>query len=275
LVKTILKRDVLLVDNSGPNESGLSINMVLWGNSAERFTFTEDDVIVIRNARVTNFNGKSVAASANTQFYVDESLQETKILREWVRKKHPINFIQVNHYPIMSVAEARELLEKDVNRIVYFQTIGTVVNLKHDQLAPLYYNACCNPECLKKVVYEAKTNMWICEKCNQSHAKPNIRYILSIIIADYSGSLWANIFNEVSETIVGRSAASIQALKSENEAAISIIFQSAISKSFVMKMKLYNSFFQDDYQMRTNILHLEDIDFVKESSWLLEQISEY
>jgi len=275
-VKNVLKRDVILMDNSGPNDSGLSISLVLWGNSAEKFVFNAGDVIVIRNARATTFNGRSLSASANTQFMIDDSLELTKQIKQWLRIEHPVATVQgPNYYPSMSIAEARECLLKDENKSVFFRTVGTVFSIKHDSAAPLYYNACVNSDCLKKVVYDQVTNLWTCDKCNQSHAKPNVRYILSVIVADFSGSLWTNLFNEVGEVILSRSAASMQALKMENDSAANIIFQSAASKSYVFKIKLFNKYYQDEFQQRSNVVHVETLDYVEESTHLLEQIQEY
>jgi replication factor A1 len=274
VIKNIPKRDIMCIDNSGPDDTGLMMSLVLWGNTAEKFLFQVGDIIVIRNIRATNFNGKSLTACGNTQFSQDDTLTATNRLREWMRVEHPVQSIQgLTLYPTMTIEKARELLAADQNRNVYFQTEGTIMSIKHDLTAPICYNACCNLDCLKKVVHDPVSNMWICEKCNQSHNNPNIRYILSLIIADKSGSLWANVFNEVGEQILGRPASAIQSLKAENnEPDINTIFEGSVWKSWIMKLKLFNSFYQDEYFTRTNIIHLEPVDYLEESKKLLVQL---
>jgi len=275
VIKNIPKRDIICIDNSGPDDTGLMLSMVLWGNTAEKFLFQPGDIIVIRNIRATNFNGKSLTACGNTQFTVEGMLTGSKRLKDWMRVEHPIHAaIQGQSlYPTLSIEKAKEYLLADPKGCVYFQTYATFINLKHDLSAPLYYNACCNLDCLKKVVHDPVSDMWICEKCNQSHSFSNIRYILAGIVADHSGSLWANIFNEVGEKILGKPALAIQSLKADNnEGEISTIFQGCMWKSWMMKLKLFHSVYQEEYIMRTNIIHVEDVDFAEVSKKVYNQI---
>lgn len=49
-------------------------------------------------------------------------------------------------------------------------------------------------------------NMYRCEKCQQSFPTCDYRYVMSISVADDSGQVWVNAFNESAQVILGKSA---------------------------------------------------------------------
>eukprot|EP00168_Porphyra_purpurea_P021593 TRINITY_DN9698_c0_g1_i1.p2 TRINITY_DN9698_c0_g1~~TRINITY_DN9698_c0_g1_i1.p2 ORF type:complete len:230 (-),score=58.35 TRINITY_DN9698_c0_g1_i1:140-829(-) len=103
---------------------------------------------------------------------------------------------------------------------VRFMTKGTVVYIP-SQNDP-WYEACPGPDpkdpnrlCNKKI-YESGGN-YVCDKCEGSFEKPNIRYICSFKVADYSGGQWMTGFNEVAEKLIGVDAETMKNWKDSGD----------------------------------------------------------
>jgi replication factor A1 len=86
--------------------------------------------------------------------------------------------------PAMSLEEGKAEAQR-TGSAVYFRIRGTVVMMKHDENQSLYYLACPAEGCGKKVTQSG--DGWLCERCNQTYPVMNPRYILSLVISDYSG----------------------------------------------------------------------------------------
>jgi len=72
---------------------------------------------------------------------------------------------------------------------------------------------------------------------------PEYRYILSVSVADHSGSTWTTMFNETAESTVGSKAGDLQALfneKPEDEATAELDqkFKEAAYKTYIMRFKV-------------------------------------
>lgn len=63
--------------------SGSKIDLTLWGNEAEVFTATENPVLMVRKARVIEFNGPCLTSSTSTTLQLNPECQEAAILRVW------------------------------------------------------------------------------------------------------------------------------------------------------------------------------------------------
>lgn len=79
--------------------------------------------------------------------------------------------------------------------------------------------------CQKKVV-EIGPNIYSCEKCQRRYDHCLHRYILSLTLSDASGQYWVNAFNEVSELIIGKSAAELNEIKEMVTLNISLVLPS-------------------------------------------------
>jgi len=62
----------------------------------------------------------------------------------------------------------------------------------------MWYLSC--PNCKKKVVDEVNS---ICQHCNTDYQNGKYRYILSAEFADTTTSIWATMYDEIAEKILG------------------------------------------------------------------------
>ena len=61
------------------------------------------------------------------------------------------------------------------------------------------YFACPSATCRGKKVQSADGGQFYCEKCGQTSAEPQLRYLLSLLIQDDSGSIWISCFDREAE----------------------------------------------------------------------------
>ncbi len=59
--KELTKRDVVLVDNSNTE-----VGLTLWGSKAETFDASDNPVVCIKNAKVSDFNGVSLSTLSSS-----------------------------------------------------------------------------------------------------------------------------------------------------------------------------------------------------------------
>ena len=90
----------------------------------------------------------------------------------------------------------------------YFSMRGTIAMFKTDNA---YYPACMGEGCNKKVVENGEG--WYCEKCGRAYERPEYRYILAMAVADVTGQIWVQAFNEVAVELLGTSADDAAAAK--------------------------------------------------------------
>ena len=62
----MIKRDVTIVD-----ESEAEIKLTLWGADASSFSALPASVLFIRNAKISDYNGKSLNASIGSSVQID------------------------------------------------------------------------------------------------------------------------------------------------------------------------------------------------------------
>ena len=94
------------------------------------------------------------------------------------------------------------LTDDDKGRL--YDTIGTVTSILVDKT--FYYPAC--RDCKKKVSDN------FCVKCG-TNTTPILSYRFCVCICDGSGSLWAHVFGEQGDVLLGMSPDEIKAVASE------------------------------------------------------------
>lgn len=87
------KRSLQIAD-----ESGLQIQVTLWGNNATKLEFTEGKVFAIKGAKVSDYQGKSLNAGDDTQIFLNPENKRTEELTRWyMTKPEALNSITQNN----------------------------------------------------------------------------------------------------------------------------------------------------------------------------------
>lgn len=80
--KEINKRDLQLVD-----QSGVAVNLTLWGEDAVKFEGDGCPVIVVKGARLSDFGGRSLSVGGSSLMMVNPDLKESHTLRGWYERE--------------------------------------------------------------------------------------------------------------------------------------------------------------------------------------------
>jgi replication factor A1 len=172
----------------------------------------------------------------------------------------------------------------------YFWLRAMVVYIKQENLS---YPACPTEKCNKKLILEGE-DQWRCEKCDMVHSAPEYRcvpvltlasvaaadralhrYILTMNVADASGSLWLNGFNDIGPVVVGRSAGEMEDLKANDQAGFSGQFQKANCRTWNFSIQAKSETFNDVTRVRYNVRRITPIDYVKVGNDLANEIAKY
>jgi replication factor A1 len=71
------RRNIIIAD-----ESELSIQISLWGSNAHNSSYVTGQVLALRGARVSDYNGKSLnSGDEHSQIYIDPDHKRTHALR--------------------------------------------------------------------------------------------------------------------------------------------------------------------------------------------------
>ena len=73
---------------------------------------------------------------------------------------------------------------------------------------------------------------------------PSTSYLMSVNISDHTGQTWVQTFNEQAETLLEKSADEMVAIKDSDHKEFEAVFQRALFKSFMVKLRVKADTFQ-------------------------------
>ena len=82
-------------------------------------------------------------------------------------------------------------------------------------------------------------------------------------VADATGSLWLNGFNDIGPVIVGKPAGDMERFKADDAAAFSAQFQKANCRTWQYAIQAKSETFNDVTRVRYNVRRVAPIDYVK------------
>ncbi|KAJ8312756.1 hypothetical protein KUTeg_010129 [Tegillarca granosa] len=198
--KEITKRDLQLVD-----QSGMVVNLTLWGNDAQQFDGSSCPVVAVKGARLSDYGGRSLSVLASSQLIVNPDIRESHLLRGWYdRDGQSMDFQSFKGDSMAGGGSATNWKHfsqvKNENlgggdKADYFTSKGTVIFLRKENCM---YQACPTESCNKKVIDQGN-GMFRCEKCNKEFPNFKYRMILSANLADFSDNQWVTCFQESAE----------------------------------------------------------------------------
>jgi len=257
----------------------------LWGEVAQNWSTKAVKVVAIKNIRVTNYNGKSLGVTDSTAWIVSPDIQQTQALTSWYNDLTPEQFSQITSitkqfspggggtYVEKSLAEGREL-GKESEKGFNFQMQGIITTIKHDDASPLYYTACpSDGPCKRKVTFNEEHKLWHCPACDKHFTTMIPRYVLFLKVSDHSGSHWMSAFDDVGKMLLGVPASVIYQCREENdEIQLQNIFAAASYKTYNMKIRAHEEFYQEEAKLKMAINNIEELNFVEESIKILNQL---
>ncbi|KAK9144163.1 hypothetical protein Sjap_004066 [Stephania japonica] len=266
-----LKRALQLKDMSGR-----SVEITLWGNACnaegQQLQNMCDSgifpVLAVKAGRINDFNGKSVGTLSTSQLFIDPDFLEARKLKEW---------FELEGKNVLSVSLSRETMgtgrtevRKTVSQIKderlgtsekpdWISIKGTISFLKSDNFC---YTACPlmvgDRPCNKKVTNNGD-GQWRCDRCDQSVAECDYRYILQFQIQDHTGITWVTAFQESGVEILGLSAKDLYYLKFEeqDDEKFADIIRKALFTPFIFKLKVKEETFSDEQRVKSTVVKAE------------------
>lgn len=282
--KELIKREVTLVDHSS-----FSIRLTLWGKQAENFNYSDGCVVAFKGLKVGDYGGRNLSFTFSSMMSTpNPDLSEAYALRGWYDALSSSTSFQTHSSSgggggaggsidfkrdeIRSLHDVRES-QVGTNNQEFFATRATIMHIRSENIA---YPGCRSDGCSKKVI-DTGNGGWRCEKCDKTFESPEYRYIFSMAVADWSGQLWLQGFNEVGLAVFGCPADEAIAAKERDESAYNAIMHKAATETYNFTCKAKMETFNDQTRIRYTIVRIAPLnhhdeacamrDLLKESAW--------
>ncbi|XP_071946276.1 replication protein A 70 kDa DNA-binding subunit-like [Antedon mediterranea] len=270
----VAKRDIQLVDDSEQ-----IVNLTLWRDQAENFDGSNNPVMAIKGAKLSDFGGRSLTISSASVMQINPDIPRAHQLKGWYDNVGCSKEMQsiskggggggggsANWFNLHEV-NSQNLGKSE--KADYYTMKGTIMFLKKENCL---YKACPEAECNKKLV-DNGDNTYRCEKCSKTCSNYKYRLILSAHIADCHSSLWATCFQDTAEGLLGQKAEYIGKLKEDDDEAFNALFEVARCKSYIFKMRAKMETFNEEARMKTTCVNATAIDYKDYSQRIISEIN--
>ncbi|KAJ2120471.1 Replication factor A protein 1 [Coemansia sp. RSA 720] len=276
--RKMIKRDLSVVD-----KSGYQVRATVWGDDARDFKVPADAIVAFKGMRVGDFGGRTLSLPSIGSLTANPDIPEAHMLRGWYDSAGRNASFQTYESmgggggeartdQIKTMAAVRDENVGGGDRAEYFSVKGTIVFVRSTTLA---YPGCASPDCSKKVIEDASTGQWRCEKCERSFASPEYRYIFSVNVSDETGQNWLQCFNEVGEQLLGCSANEMIRLQQTDEAAFNQRIADATFQEFLFRCRAKSETFNDNTRVRISVVTMAKVDYVAEAHRLNKLIEAF
>ncbi|GFS43373.1 replication protein A 70 kDa DNA-binding subunit [Trichonephila inaurata madagascariensis] len=270
--KELGERDLILIDTDKR-----PITVSLWGTDAEEFKSQDNHVILIKRAKIIDFRGCSLTVTQDTMLFIDPPVSEATILKSWFESLN--DSVNVKSVPSVTFNEFKSLNWKtfaditaidfeDSDRTEYF-TVKACIDLV--QKEKCMYKSCPLEDCFKKVI-DLNNGFYKCIKCDKEYNSFTWVLLLSLNLADFSGSLWVVAFKEIAEILIGHEVKILSKVKMENEDQYLNILSNMHFKSFIFKLRSKMEVFNEIKRLKTIVLEVKHVDPVLYTKKLLSDI---
>lgn len=277
------KRTVTLVD-----QSRSTIELALWGETALNFKGENRQVLALKAARLTEFNGRSLSTGQGTHMEIMPDVPEAHTLQMWynsIGQDQPVvsltssvvggGFSRSDQF--MALGHIKEANLGMGIKPDYLASRGLLTQIKHD--VTWNYPSC--PGCRKKLLRDDMANRWTCGQCKENNNQetyydtPQYRYILTMQFNDFSGSAWISTFDEEAVKIMGVDASTLFNLKEGDPAAFERAFQDANFKEYNLKLRCKAEMWQEETRNKINLTLCSPVNWSKECAIVLADIKAY
>ena len=238
-------------------------------------------IVAIKSVRVGDYNGVSLSTLNKSVVVVDPQLEPATRLRHWydtvgataATTEAGAGLVGSGGGGVGGGKTARRTLSELSDgpalapdaKPEWATLHGCVVHIQAD--STLYYTACPDEGCNKKVVQEG--GQWLCESTGKKFAECKRRYIMRFKAADSSCAAWVNAFDDQGKQIFGCSADELHAEKEMDNAAFLRRLKEATWKPWIMKTKATSDSYNGELRRRVTAVALSKPNFAAESAALL------
>ena len=277
----VLMRRIFIVD-----DSLYKLELSLWKTNAN-LPFKLNDIVLCKNLKVGDFNGKNLATFDDSQIIVNpKGIQEADNLKQLISnyKGEYITFTTTGLKTSVvsqnvNVRYMREVLNS-LNKYLNSNTTGeeapavlkvTISNFSNTDKN--VYAGCPDNNCKKKLTESVQSKGYFCNICNIIYEKPNYYYNISIIVKDCSCEFWVDVFGSLGERLTGISANEYkQTLEDYNEDKMREIQSRIEFKTFIFQVKPKITNFTNQIKKKLQIINIDKVDKSIDSSRILKEL---
>eukprot|EP01135_Chromosphaera_perkinsii_P008267 Nk52_evm9s1224 gene=Nk52_evmTU9s1224 len=267
----IKKKDVTLVD-----QSAKEVGLTLWAKQAENFEGKPGDVVSVKDARISEWNGVSLGGGGAT-ILINPDFKESHVLKGWYDSVG--QSIQTTSFTRKTGGMKTERMffegtsainGSELEKPIYFTNKGTITVLKSDRN---YSYPSCSKECKKKIT--ETSGQWFCEKCQENRSRPVYRYVLNLSAADSTSQCWLTLFDEEANKVLGHSADELAYMKANgDDMRHDEVFANACFKQFLFTVRGKGETYNDEMKMRYTVTSAVPLDFKTETRFCLDKVKE-
>ncbi|VDM30217.1 unnamed protein product [Hydatigera taeniaeformis] len=282
--REVQKREVSLVD-----DSGCLVRLTLWGQEAVNFDGSNHPALVVKSAKLSDFNGRSLGTTVQSSVMVAPTdIPEANRLKGWYENGggSTSNF---ETYRGEAIGEPGgegfigALAPRELNFLSDLEVPGVGGQIKADfftckaavtflKKENFMYQSCTTEGCQKKVL-DLGNGLYRCEKCSRETPTYKWRLLLSVKISDMTGEHWITCFQNTAEVILGRSAEELGAIKeSKDENQMENVFVNAIFKSWIFRLRAKVDTFNDESRLRVVAIEAKPVNFADYGRQLQKRI---
>ena len=274
--KPYSKRELTLVDNTQ-----YEVRLTIWGNSASAFDVSPESVIAFKGVKVSDFGGRSLSLLSSGSMTVDPDIDEAHKLKGWYDAQGRNDTFSTHaslgggstrNDKIKLISQVKEENLGMSETPDYFSIRATILFVKQENAT---YPACSSEGCNKKVVEDESGSGWRCERCDKSWPKPQYRYIVTMNVADHTGQLYLNCFDDTGRRVMGMSGDDLMELKENDEKAYDEVFQEASCQTWVFNCRAKMDSYQDVQRVRYQVTGASALNYANECSKLANLIKLY
>eukprot|EP00094_Tigriopus_californicus_P000409 TCALIF_00398-PA protein Name:"Similar to RPA1 Replication protein A 70 kDa DNA-binding subunit (Homo sapiens)" AED:0.07 eAED:0.07 QI:4/0.83/0.85/1/0.5/0.57/7/130/663 len=244
--KEFTKRDIRLVDNSC-NE----VNLTLWGQTAETFDGANNPVVVVKNCKVSDYNGVSLSALSSSVIQINPDMPQAHSLKGWFESEG-----QSAQTQSLTQLGARGGADGSIG-----SNLKTLGEVKIENLGmssegkPEFYSTSAY------IVVDQGNDQYRCEKCNSQLDGFTWRIVLSFSIADSTDNTWVTCFQEQAETILNKTAEELGALYDQDQDGYNKVFQAATFKHYDLRLSCKAEHYNDEQKVRHTVRSVVPINY--------------
>jgi len=288
----LTKCDLTLVDNTG-----VEISLTVWGDRATKAPtqFANTPVVAFRRVKVSDYGGKSLSSSQTGAVVVSPNIPEAQQLQQWwasgggATASRSLSSSGGGGGRVDSFVDRKQIIDikrenmgLNSEKPDWLSFKGTFSFIKKDKEGGAWYTACANSgePCKNRFkVGQTTDGNWYCDKCNGTFPDCVRRWIFSATISDDTSTTWVSLFNEQAETLfAGLTADEVyNRTMGENmdQDAYDSYFAKANHTEWVFKCKVKQEMVNEESRVKTSVVAMHPVDYVKESKDLLAAIEQF
>jgi replication factor A1 len=251
--KDVEKREIILVD-----DTRRQVRLTLWRERATGFDAPLESVIAFKGVKVSDFGGRSLSLSSGGIMRVDPDNDDAHRLKGWYDaqgKQETYSThegLQANGArsgggaPDKTIRQAKEEnLGQNAEKADFFMLRVTVTYISPTNIS---YPSCRGENCKKKVMLLDAG--WQCDTCDRSWDAPEWRFVMRMSVADHTGSMMLNTFDDQAKLVIGKTADEMHELsEADPEGKFKDVLIEATCREWVLKCRAKLDMYNDEARL--------------------------